>query len=346
MESVKACTILKYFFIILISFFNCKKDSSEEDSTKFFHNSPRPECRYIVDPGRVAYFEKPIVVSADWSEPVKLAGPLTDQCPNDAIEISRDGMTLYFFWSPTVKGTNEELLHIHTGTYYAKRVGDDPGLFGTPLFFDLQKGTREGSVDGRLSFTLDGDSVYFHSTRITNTGYQHKPVIDDPMDIYVAAIIKGEPGPAVNLGEPVNSVYLDGEHALSPDGSKLFLTSNRPGGLGEADIWVSTRIAGGWSTPVNIGPPVNSTYWEGQPGYTSNDPNTMYFVSNRDGPGSIYRSTYDGVSWSNPKMLITGYVGEPSIIADGTIMYFVHVLIDDEDVFGSNIWYVRRLTKE
>jgi len=60
-----------------------------------------------------------------------------------------------------------------------------------------------------------------------------------------------EPGPAVNLGEPVNSIYLDGEHALSPDGLQLFLTSTRPGGLGGTDIWVSTKEADGWSVPEN-----------------------------------------------------------------------------------------------
>ena len=53
-----------------------------------------------------------------------LSAPLTDKCPNDAVEISRDGQTIFFFWSPTVGGTYEELLHIHTGTYFASRMRD------------------------------------------------------------------------------------------------------------------------------------------------------------------------------------------------------------------------------
>ncbi len=317
-------------------------DNNDVETLQFRHDSPRPQCRYNADPGRVPYYPEPVVVAADWGEPVRLAGPLTDQCPNDAIEISRDGKTLYFFWSPTVEGTNEELLHIHTGTYYAERVGDDPGLFTDPRFFDLQKGADGGSVDGSLSFTPDGAYVYFHSTRAENLGYQHSPPTDDYLDIYVAPIIDGEPGPAINLGEPVNSIYLDGEHALSPDGSQLFLTSTRPGGLGGPDIWVSTKTEGSWSEPVNLGAPVNSEEWDGQPGFAAGDPNTMYFVSRRDGPSSIYRSAFNGESWSEPEMIITGYVGEPSLVADGSIMYFVHVLVDDDGVFGSNIWYVKR----
>ena len=325
-------------FLLLVS--GCQA-LTPEPLPSFGHDSPRPACQVTVDPGRTPYHPVPIVVSPDWGEPVMVAAPLTDACPNDAIEISPDGSTLYFFWSPTVKGSYEELLAIETGTYYAQRKGSDPGVFGTPRFFDLQKGAEEGSVDGCLSFTPDGKYVYFHSTRSSNTGYQQSPPVDDPMDIYVAPIIEGEPGLAVNLGEPVNSPYLDGEHALSPDGKKLFLTSTRPGGVGYADIWLSVTTETGWSDPVNLGTPINSEGWDGQPGFAALDPDTMYFVSDRDGPTSIYRATHTGGEWTEPELMITGYVGEPSLVSDGSIMYFVHVLVDDEGVFGSNIWYVK-----
>lgn len=283
------------------------------------------------------------MVAKDWSVPVMVAVPLSDACPNDAVQISSDGRTLYFFWSPTVGGSYEELLHAHTGTYRAERLGNDPGTFGNPTYFDLQRGVEGASVDGKPSFSPGGDLVYFHSTRADNLGYQATPPTDDYLDIYVATISNGEPGPATNLGEPVNSVYLDGEHELHPDGERLFLSSNRPGGLGGVDIWVSRRTGGEWSDPINLGAPINSEHWEGQPGFASDYPDTMYFVSNRDGPSSIYRSTYDGERWSEPEMVITGYVGEPSLVGDGSIMYFVHVLVDDEGVYGSNIWYVERL---
>ncbi len=314
----------------------------DEEDFKFGHGSPRPECMFSIDRDRPAYYDEPVVLAADWSAPVMLAPPLTDECPNDAVEISRDGRTIYFYWSPTVGGSNEELLHAHTGTYRAERIGSDPGLFGDPTYFELQKGIENNSVDGRTSFTPTEDFVYFHSTRAENLGYQADPPLNDYLDIYVAAVVDGEPGVATNLGEPVNSVYLDGEHALHPDGERLFLASDRPGGLGGVDIWLSTRDGEEWSDPVNLGAPINSEHSEAQPGFAADDPDTMYFVSNRDGPSSIYRSTFDGQRWSEPEMVVTGYVGEPSLVADGSLMYFVHVLVDDQDVFGSYIYYVER----
>lgn len=316
------------------------EEAPPDDTPRFAHGSTRPECQYSVDASRVPY-AMPQVVANGWSAPVKLAAPLNTPCPEDAIEISRDGKTLYFYWSPTVNASFDELLNGTTGTYRAERVGADLGAFADPRFFDLRKGAG-GAVDGEPSFTPAGDFVYFHSTRAANTGYQQSPAVDDPMDIYVAPVTNGEPGPAQNLGAPVNSTALDGEHALSPDGTRLYLTSTRPGGSGGADLWVSTRSGSAWSEPVNLGAPINTAGGELQPAFAADDPSTMYFVSDRDGPAAIYRSTHDGTSWSAPELVITGYVGEPSLVADGSVMYFVHVSVDEEGVFGSDVWYVTR----
>jgi hypothetical protein len=76
--------------------------------------------------------------------------------------------------------------------------------------------------------------------------------------------------------------------ALRSDGLEMFLTSNRPGGLGSGlNIWVSTRATthDAWSTPVNLGAPINMEgFNDGAPALSA-DGNTMYFYSNR--PGSL-----------------------------------------------------------
>ena len=305
------------------------------------HGESRPPCAYTRDSGRVPY-AMPQVVASDWGAPVKLGEPICTDCPEDAVEISRDGATLYFYWSPTVGGGPYELLHGTPGTYAAGRVGADPGSFGAPTFFELRRGASDGACDGELSFTTTGDEVYFHSTRAENTGYQQSPPVDDFLDIYVAAIESGVPRVARNVGSPVNSVYLDGEHGLDPSGRRLYLTSTRPDGQGGSDLWIATRESSGWSSPVNPGAPLNSPASELQPAFAAGDSTTLYFVSDRDGPASIYRSRRSGSAGSAPEMVITGYVGEPSLTADGRQLYFVHVLVDGQGVFGSDIWYVER----
>ncbi len=78
----------------------------------------------------------------------------------------------------------------------------------------------------------------------------------------------------------VNSLYNDHSPAFSPDGDKLYLTSERPGGLGGLDIWVSSRGEDGWGKPENLGAAINSTYDEVAP-----SPDTarrgLYFTTNR-----------------------------------------------------------------
>src|SRR6266550_3786130 len=65
----------------------------------------------------------------------------------------------------------------------------------------------------------------------------------------------------VNLGATVNSASGDMNAAFSPDELSLYFTSDRPGGLGSTDIWISRRECVGcpWQTPVNAGAPTNTT---------------------------------------------------------------------------------------
>ncbi|RJR26758.1 MAG: hypothetical protein C4574_06795 [Candidatus Latescibacterota bacterium] len=285
----------------------------------------------------------PAVVVPDWGEPRRLGAPVNTPCPQDAIEIARDGSCLYVMYTEDVLENMppERILARRNNTYRLRRIGG-PGEFGEPEYYDLGKGTT-ASLDGELSFSPDGNEVYFHSLRSTNQGYLIDPPADDFLDIYVAGVADGEPGPGRNLGLPPNSIHPDGEHALHPDGASLYFGSHRPGGAGGADIWISTREGNVWSEPANLGSPVNSFANDYQPAFTA-DGDTMYFASGRNPliGMAIYRSVRDGAGWGDPQLVIRGLVGEPSLTADGRLLYFVHVLSDAEGNYDSDVWYCER----
>jgi Tol biopolymer transport system component len=69
--------------------------------------------------------------------------------------------------------------------------------------------------------------------------------------------------------------------SISSNGREMFFSSNRPGSA-QSDIWTSTRYEGNqWSSPVNLGPIVNSNLQEQTPAI-SDDGTLLFFASNRE----------------------------------------------------------------
>lgn len=83
-----------------------------------------------------------------------------------------------------------------------------------------------------------------------------------------------------NLGPPVNSAGDEIEAFVDPDERFLIFASNRPGGAGSYDLYVSLRERGRWGAPRNLGTPINTAGWEFSPRLTP-DGRTLYFTSNR-----------------------------------------------------------------
>ncbi len=103
----------------------------------------------------------------------------------------------------------------------------------------------------------------------------------------------------VNLGSTINTTFNEQGPSLSNDELSLYFGSDRPGGFGGFDIWVSRRdctdgpweapvtstrrsVHDPWSTPVNLGLPLNSPASEQQPSL-SGDGRTLVFASSRSG---------------------------------------------------------------
>ena len=141
------------------------------------------------------------------------------------------------------------------------------------------------------------------------------------------------PAGATNLGPVVNSKYSDFAPFISADGNSLYFCSDREGGFGGQDAWVSHKGADGqWGPPVNLGSPPNSQLNEG-PDTFSVDEQTMYFTgcNRKDGLGrcDIYTSHLlpDG-KWSpaenlGPTINTKYNEANASLSFNGRTLYFV-----------------------
>lgn len=83
---------------------------------------------------------------------------------------------------------------------------------------------------------------------------------------------------AIHMPDNVNSKYKETQPSLSADGKTLYFASNRPGGYGDMDIWKTTFEKNMWTTPVNLGPTINTPFDDECP-FIHQDGVTLYFAS-------------------------------------------------------------------
>jgi photosystem II stability/assembly factor-like uncharacterized protein len=109
------------------------------------------------------------------------------------------------------------------------------------------------------------------------------------------------------LAYPVNTDDEEEYPAISPDGRRLYFTSDRGGGYGGKDIWVAVRSGAFWDSVYNLGPPINTLNEETRP-FESFDGQRFYFSNQHGepraegsygGPGDIYVSTWTGSGWGD-----------------------------------------------
>jgi serine/threonine protein kinase len=161
-------------------------------------------------------------------------------------------------------------------------------VFGMPVNIGPPVNTIYGEYGSSIS--ADGRTLYFcDGGPWPRRSGQHgsgdlwgvsRETVDDPWQ---------EP---VNLGSVVNSPYPESSPCIAADGLTLYFSTSRPGGFGDADLYVSRRAALDlpWGEPVNLGAGVNSSSTDFFP-FVSEDGLTLYFCSKRSGEGDIYRAT-------------------------------------------------------
>jgi outer membrane protein OmpA-like peptidoglycan-associated protein len=135
---------------------------------------------------------------------------------------------------------------------------------------------------------------------------------------------KAEPLPNINTDEN------EAAQSISADGKFLvFTVCNRKDDYGSCDLYFSERVNGRWTTPVNIGAPINTANWESQPSVAPNGDAIYFARGGAKGQGDknimVSKKNDDG-TWGEPvpvKELNTAYDdNSPCIHPDGQTLYF------------------------
>ena len=166
-------------------------------------------------------------------------------------------------------------------------------------------------VDGNLfptSLSSDGKTLYLYSS----ANYDG--------DIFTSKFENGIWTPIVKLNPNINTRYWESHATVSHDDKKLYFTSNRKGGYGGLDIYVSTRDANGdWGVASNLGETINTPYNEESPFLTKDD-KMLFFssIGHRNMGGyDVFNSTLlENGKWSEPVN-----VGYPVNTTDDDVFY-------------------------
>ena len=212
-----------------------------------------------------------------WGPPMNL-GPNINTNGNDrSMALSRDGHLLFFATQGRIGfGSLDIWVSSRTNTH------DD---FGWQPPVNLGTGVNGPSPDfgpGLLENDDIGIPILFFASRRLGD-------LIGGSDIYMSHLLaNGSFGAALLITE-LSTPHDDFRPTIRPDGLELFFDSNRPGppdiiGIGFRDLWVSTRetVSAPWSSPVNLGPIVNSELDDKDPALSS-DGTTLIFDSNRTG---------------------------------------------------------------
>jgi hypothetical protein len=179
------------------------------------------------------------------------------------------------------------------------------------------------------SITADGQTLMFTRQPNPVTNPSFKGIVQE--DFYISYLTTGVWQKAFNAGAPLNTDQNEGAQTLSSNGEYMFFTAcNRPGGVGNCDLYFSAFKNGKWTEPSNLGSPVNTKHWESTPSVSA-DGRTLFFSSSRPGGfggKDIWMTRLNEKNlWTEPVNLggninTEGDEMSPFIHFDGKTLYF------------------------
>lgn len=265
---------------------------------------------------------KPILHSDEFKEPIPLPYPVNTAGFEDSPFILPDGKTLYFFFTPDVRIPPEkQVLDEVSGIWVTHKEGTS---WSKPERVWLQVPGKL-SLDGAVA--IQGDEMWFASAREGYTG----------VNMFTARLVDGKWVDWEYAGDYLMKEIQIGEVHLH--GEDLYFHSDRPGGKGDYDIWVTTRIGNSWTEPVDI-EAINTETMDGYP-FVSQDGNELWFTRTYLGTPGIFRSIKENGVWGEPELIVSQFAGEPTLDNEGNL-YFVHHYFEDGVMVDADIYVAYR----
>ena len=185
-----------------------------------------------------------------WSQPRHLGFPLNTYAYNAVFWISPDNNRILI--------RNAYINGDYVGNGVSMSQLDERGAWSKPEMLRIKNYHKydRGRQNG-ATMAHDGQTLLLYMSE-EKGGYLN--------DIYVCFLAEdGTWTEPKSLGKKINSRYDEMTPYLASDGITMYFSSDRPGGFGDNDIWMSKRLDKTWqkwSDPVNLGEPINTADWD------------------------------------------------------------------------------------
>ena len=210
--------------------------------------------------------------------------------------------TPYSDYSPIISADGNTLI------FTSNRTDDPAKVKANQNFEDIYFTTKQGNTwaapkpispninikynDAAASLSPDGKTLFLY--------YE-----EGEGDIYTSTLTGDQWSKPEPLNKNINTaMFWETCASVTADGKKLFFASNRPGGIGELDLYVSQLDSKGeWGKAVNLGPVINTPENEDSP-YIHHDGVTLYFSSDghpRLGNSDIFVTEFVNNNWKKPE---------------------------------------------
>ena len=315
MKKISAVFILLFTFVLLVISGCIQQNGTEQIVTpdresKIPFNAVKMTQQTDANP--------PLILSEEWNQPVPLPYPINTAGAEDSAFILSDGKTLYFFFTPNVTvPVEKQILDGVTGIYVSTRNNT---IWRKPERVLLQDSGML-ALDG--AEFIKGNTMWFASAREGYSGVH-----------WFTAELRDEIWSDWQNAD-FNVSYEVGELHITDDGSELYFHSDREGGKGGLDIWVSKKVNNEWQEPENVAV-VNTARDEGWP-FVTYDNNELW-VSRDFG---VWRSKKVNGQWIEPELIISPLAGECSLDSVGNI-YFTHHFYTNDTMIEADIYVAYR----